>query len=60
MARTAPRARLRPGERDLKPANVLLAVDGPRVIDFGLSRATEGSPLTVSGAVLGTPGFMSP
>jgi serine/threonine protein kinase len=46
--------------RDLKPANVLLATDGPRVIDFGISRATDGTALTAAGVVFGTPGFMSP
>ena len=46
--------------RDLKPANVLLAEDGPRVIDFGISRAVEASALTNTGLVVGSPGFMSP
>ena len=46
--------------RDLKPANVLLAVDGPHVIDFGISRAFNGTTLTARGMVVGTPGFMSP
>ena len=46
--------------RDLKPANVLLATDGPRVIDFGISRAADGTALTAAGVVFGTPGFMSP
>src|SRR5579859_6365823 len=46
--------------RDLKPANVLLAADGPRVIDFGISRAADGTSLTAAGEVFGTPGYMSP
>jgi hypothetical protein len=46
--------------RDLKPPNVLLAADGPRVIDFGISRATDGTALTAAGVVFGTPGYMSP
>jgi serine/threonine protein kinase len=46
--------------RDLKPSNVLLAADGPRVIDFGISRAVEGSRLTETGMLVGSPGFMSP
>ncbi|WP_194921407.1 protein kinase domain-containing protein [Catenulispora rubra] len=46
--------------RDLKPANVLLALDGPYVIDFGITRATEGTALTTAGTVMGSPGFMSP
>jgi len=46
--------------RDLKPSNVLLAQDGPRVIDFGISRALEGTSLTGTGEVIGTVDFMSP
>jgi eukaryotic-like serine/threonine-protein kinase len=46
--------------RDLKPSNVLLASDGPRVIDFGISLAGEGGALTRTGLVVGSPGFMSP
>ncbi|MFJ1758145.1 PQQ-binding-like beta-propeller repeat protein [Kitasatospora sp. NPDC088134] len=46
--------------RDLKPSNVLLAADGPRVIDFGIARALDGDRLTSTGVVVGSPGFMSP
>ncbi|OMI90752.1 hypothetical protein BSZ07_04920 [Streptomyces sp. M1013] len=46
--------------RDLKPGNVIVAADGPRVIDFGIARALEASSHTVSGVVAGTPAYMSP
>ena len=41
--------------RDLKPSNVLLAADGPRVIDFGIAHAADATSLTGSGVTIGTP-----
>jgi serine/threonine protein kinase len=53
--------------RDLKPANVLLASDGPRLIDFGIAKGVTGASsslatgtITQVGVMIGTPGFMSP
>ncbi|MFE4632709.1 protein kinase [Streptomyces sp. NPDC056773] len=46
--------------RDLKPANVLLAEDGPRVIDFGIARAADAAALTGTGLRIGTAAFMAP
>ncbi len=46
--------------RDLKPSNVILADDGPRIIDFGIARAAEASPMTTAGMVVGTYSYMSP
>ncbi|MEU0989714.1 bifunctional serine/threonine-protein kinase/ABC transporter substrate-binding protein [Streptomyces sp. NPDC005953] len=46
--------------RDVKPGNVLLAVDGPRLIDFGIARSTGDTALTATDMVVGTPGFLAP
>ncbi|MEV0322569.1 serine/threonine-protein kinase [Streptomyces sp. NPDC050658] len=46
--------------RDLKPSNVLLADDGPRVIDFGIARAADATALTGTGMMIGTFGYASP
>ncbi|GAA3886197.1 serine/threonine-protein kinase [Streptomyces sedi] len=46
--------------RDLKPGNVLLAADGPAVIDFGIARAADATSLTSAESRVGTPAFMAP
>ncbi len=46
--------------RDVKPSNVLVAPDGPRVIDFGIARAAERVQLTATHGASGTPAYMAP
>ncbi len=46
--------------RDLKPSNVLVSLDGPQVIDFGVARAIERIQLTATREALGTPAYMAP
>ncbi|MFF3363826.1 bifunctional serine/threonine-protein kinase/ABC transporter substrate-binding protein [Streptomyces misionensis] len=46
--------------RDIKPGNVLLALDGPRLIDFGIARVGGATALTATDVVIGTPGYLSP
>ncbi|WP_051854922.1 protein kinase domain-containing protein [Streptomyces sp. NRRL B-1347] len=46
--------------RDLKPGNVLLAPDGPRLIDFGIAQAFDATALTTAGMIVGTPGYLAP
>ncbi|WP_017578214.1 WD40 repeat domain-containing serine/threonine protein kinase [Nocardiopsis kunsanensis] len=46
--------------RDLKPGNILMAEDGPRIIDFGIARTLDAGSTTVTGQVVGTLPYMSP
>ncbi|OKJ54616.1 bifunctional serine/threonine-protein kinase/ABC transporter substrate-binding protein [Streptomyces sp. CB02115] len=46
--------------RDVKPGNVLLGLEGPRLIDFGIARALDDTVLTATDVIVGSPGFLSP
>ncbi|NUP36946.1 MAG: serine/threonine protein kinase, partial [Streptomyces sp.] len=46
--------------RDVKPQNVILTPAGPRVLDFGIARAADGTSVTRTGVMTGTPGWISP
>ncbi|GGT24739.1 MULTISPECIES: serine/threonine-protein kinase [Streptomyces] len=46
--------------RDLKPGNIVMADDGPRVLDFGIARALESTRMTATGTAFGTPGYLAP
>jgi serine/threonine protein kinase len=46
--------------RDLKPTNVLMSPSGPKVVDFGISHAADGTAITLTGNIVGSPGWMAP
>ncbi|WTW97103.1 serine/threonine protein kinase [Streptomycetaceae bacterium NBC_01309] len=46
--------------RDLKPSNVMLAQDGPKVLDFGIAKTADANTVTQTGLVMGSPGWLSP
>ncbi|MEH0449824.1 MULTISPECIES: serine/threonine protein kinase [unclassified Streptomyces] len=46
--------------RDVKPQNVILAPSGPMVLDFGIAHAMDGTSVTRTGVMTGTPGWISP
>ncbi|MEV0257037.1 protein kinase [Streptomyces sp. NPDC050732] len=46
--------------RDVKPSNVVVTRDGPKVIDFGIAKSAADESLTASGEAIGSPGFIAP
>lgn len=46
--------------RDLKPGNVLMPAEGPKLIDFGIARAADGTRITSTNVLVGTPAYMAP
>ena len=46
--------------RDLKPSNVLMGEHGPKLVDFGISTAADGTSLTQTGTIVGSPSWMAP
>ncbi|MFG2880683.1 serine/threonine-protein kinase [Streptomyces sp. NPDC048337] len=46
--------------RDVKPQNIILSPAGPRMLDFGIAHAADGTSVTRTGVMTGTPGWISP
>ncbi len=46
--------------RDVKPTNILMSANGPRLIDFGISFSSDATSLTKTGMVAGTPTWFAP
>ncbi|XVQ89159.1 serine/threonine protein kinase [Microbispora siamensis] len=46
--------------RDLKPPNVILSPQGPRLIDFGIAKVLDSTSMTHTGTLIGSPGWISP
>ncbi len=46
--------------RDIKPTNILISADGPKIIDFGIAQSSEATSLTSTGLIAGSPAWLSP